>query len=79
MMDPDVQPRALSLEQKWAIVLVELDTADTMEHGEQRGLKALISVDDGPRPGETGFLRLFAHPKTVAVRTLHHGAELEIA
>ncbi len=41
------------------------------------GLRALISPLDGPRPGAAGFLRRFAWPKVVAVRTLRHGATLE--
>jgi hypothetical protein len=43
----------------------------------QHWLKARISVADGPRPEEPGFLRRFALPKTVSIRTLHHGAALE--
>ena len=43
---------------------------------EQRSLKALISALDGPQAGEPGFLRRFAWPKVVAVRTLRHGADL---
>jgi hypothetical protein len=50
--------------------------------GERRAdascLKALISLVDGPRPGVPGFLRRFALPKTVAVQTLHLGADLEL-
>jgi delta 1-pyrroline-5-carboxylate dehydrogenase len=48
---------------------------------EDRGpdwLKALISMDDGLRPGEPGFLKQFALPKAVAIRTLRHGAVLEL-
>jgi RHH-type proline utilization regulon transcriptional repressor/proline dehydrogenase/delta 1-pyrroline-5-carboxylate dehydrogenase len=41
-------------------------------------LKALIALADGPAPDEPGFLRRFALPKTVAVRTLHLGADLEL-
>jgi acyl-CoA reductase-like NAD-dependent aldehyde dehydrogenase len=41
-------------------------------------LKALITLADGPGPVEPGFLRRFALPKTVAVQTLHLGAELEL-
>lgn len=41
-------------------------------------LKALISLADGPAPGQAGFLRRFAYPKTVAIRTLHLGAELDL-
>jgi hypothetical protein len=41
-------------------------------------LKALITLADGPAPDEPGFLRRFALPKTVAVRTLHLGADLEL-
>lgn len=44
----------------------------------QRWLKALISLNDGSRPGGAGFLRLFAHPKTIAVQTLRLGADLEL-
>lgn len=50
----------------------------TREQEGQHWIKALISMDDGPRPGESGFLRLFAIPKTIAVRTLRHGADLEL-
>ena len=50
----------------------------TEEDAGQRWLKALISIDDGLRPGEPGFLRQFALPKTVAIRTLRHGADLEL-
>src|SRR5262249_8148596 len=41
-------------------------------------LKALITLADGPGPEQPGFLRRFALPKTVAVRTLHLGADLEL-
>ncbi len=68
--------------------VVDLDEADTRaiysvlgltkESQGQNWLKALISMDEGPRPGEAGFLRLFALPKTVAIRTLRHGADLEL-
>jgi len=44
----------------------------------QRWLKALLSPLDGPQPGEPGFLRRFAWAKTIAIRTLRHGAELAI-
>ena len=44
----------------------------------QRSLKALLSPLEGPQPGEAGFLRRFALPKTVAVRTLRHGADLAL-
>lgn len=44
-----------------------------------RGLRALLSPLDGPQPGESGFVRRFAWPKVVAVRTLRHGATLELA
>jgi len=46
---------------------------------ESPNLKALITLTDGPRPDQPGFLRRFALPRTVAVRTLHLGAELELA
>ena len=42
----------------------------------QRSLKALLSRLDGPQAGEPGFVRRFAWPKLVAVRTLRHGADL---
>ena len=51
----------------------------TDEKAGQRWLKALISMSDGSRPGEEGFLRLFVHPKTVAINTLRHGADLKMA
>ena len=44
----------------------------------QRGLKALLSPLDGAQPGEAGFLRRFALPKVVAIRTLRHGADLAL-
>ena len=44
----------------------------------QRSLKALLSTLDGPQAGEPGFLRRFAWPKVAAVRTLRHGADLEL-
>jgi hypothetical protein len=50
----------------------------TNEDTGQRWLKALISISDTVGPGEPGFLRLFAHPKAVAVQTLRHGANLEL-
>ncbi len=45
---------------------------------DQRSLKALLSAIGGPQPGEAGFLRRFALPKTVAIRTLRHGADLAL-
>ena len=42
----------------------------------QRSLKTLVSRLDGPQAGEPGFVRRFAWPKVVAVRTLRHGADL---
>jgi RHH-type proline utilization regulon transcriptional repressor/proline dehydrogenase/delta 1-pyrroline-5-carboxylate dehydrogenase len=50
----------------------------TPEESGQTWLKALISMGEGPRPGEPGYLRLFAHPKAIAIRTLRHGADLAI-
>ena len=44
----------------------------------QRSLKALVSALDGPQPGEPGFVRRFAWPKVIAVRTLRHGADLSL-
>lgn len=43
---------------------------------DQPFLKALFSPADGPQPGEPGFLQRFAWAKTIAVRTLRHGADL---
>ncbi|MEE8518939.1 MAG: hypothetical protein V3S98_07425, partial [Dehalococcoidia bacterium] len=63
----------LSLEDTRA-VNVALSTTD--EASGQRWIKALIAMGDGVRPGEPGFLRQFARPKTVAIQTLRHGAEL---
>ena len=45
----------------------------------QKSLKALISTLDGPQPGQPGFVRRFAWPKVVAIRTLRHGADLALA
>jgi hypothetical protein len=42
----------------------------------QRWIKALLTLDGAPGPDEAGFLRRFALPKTIAVRTLRHGADL---
>ena len=56
MMDPDVRPRALPLGQKWAIILSELDTADTMEHRAFFGERVLVQVsneEDGGWAGRT--------------------------
>lgn len=50
----------------------------TREEQGQRWIKALISMQDGRRPGEEGFLRQFALPKAIAIRTLRHGADLEL-
>ena len=50
----------------------------THESEGQDWVKALISVADGLAPGEPGFLRQFALPRTVAVRTLRHGAQLDL-
>ena len=52
--------------------------AATHESEGQDWVKALISVADGLAPGEPGFLRQFALPRTVAVRTLRHGAQLDL-
>ncbi len=53
--------------------------AETRETLGQNWIKALINMNDGPRPGEVGFLRLFALPKTVVINTLRHGADLELS
>ncbi len=50
----------------------------TKEDSGQNWLKALISLNEGPRPGEIGFLRQFAYPKAITVQTLRHGADLEL-
>ena len=42
----------------------------------QRWIKALLTLEDAPGPDEAGFLRRFALPRTIAVRTLRHGADL---
>lgn len=44
----------------------------------QRGLKAMLTTLDGPKPGETGFLRRFAWSRVTAIRTLRHGADLRV-
>jgi delta 1-pyrroline-5-carboxylate dehydrogenase len=68
----------------FALVDVCLDTARELlcrlavQRPGQRELKALISLADGPRPGEPGFLRRLALPKTIAIRTLRHGADLTV-
>ena len=88
----DVAPRDVSVEELAAgpvhFAAIDLPLEDTRalyqvlgrteEQVGQQWLKALISIADGPIPGEPGFLRLFAHPKTVAVQTLRHGADLEL-
>lgn len=51
---------------------------ETREVEGQHWVKALISMPDGPQPGEPGFVRLFALPKTISIRTLRHGADLEL-
>ena len=48
----------------------------TREH--QRFLKALLGPLDGAQPGEPGFLRRFAWPRVIAMRTLRHGADLSL-
>ncbi len=65
----------LALERTQALYRV---LGETREAAGQRWLKALISVSDGPTPAEPGFLRLFAHPKAVAIQTLRHGADLKL-
>lgn len=44
----------------------------------QRSLKGLVSTLDGAQAGEPGFVRRFAWPRAIAVRTLRHGADLTI-
>ena len=50
--------------------------SDTREDAGQRYIKRLIHAADDLHPGERGFIRQFAHPKAVSVRTLRHGADL---
>ena len=50
----------------------------TREDQGQKWLKALISLQEGPLPGEPGYLRLFTLPKTIVIRTLRHGADLDL-
>ncbi len=45
----------------------------------QSGMKALLSSLDGPQPTEPGFMRRFAWPKVIAIRTLRHGADLALS
>jgi len=56
MMGPDVRPRALPLGQKWAIILAELDTPDTMEYRGFFGERVLVQIldeEDGRWVGRT--------------------------
>jgi hypothetical protein len=41
-------------------------------------VKSLLSPLDGPQPGEPGFVRRFVWPVVLAVRTLRHGADLDL-
>lgn len=41
-------------------------------------LKALLTVQDGPPPGSAAFVRQFTLPETIAIRTLHNGADLDL-
>ncbi|MBI4296292.1 MAG: proline dehydrogenase family protein [Chloroflexi bacterium] len=50
----------------------------TREDKGQRWVKTLISMQEGHCPGEPGFVRQFALPKTIAIRTLRHSADLEL-
>ncbi|MBI2850517.1 MAG: proline dehydrogenase family protein [Chloroflexi bacterium] len=51
---------------------------ETREEKGQCWVKALFSMQEGHRPGEPGFVRQFALPKAVSIRTLRHGADLDI-
>jgi hypothetical protein len=53
-----------------------LSAALSRRHPGQRGIPAFLSVTDAPAPGEPGFLRRFAIARTIATRTLRHGADL---
>jgi len=44
----------------------------------QRNMPAFLSEADGPGLDEPGFLRRFALPRTIAIRTLRHGADLAL-
>ena len=68
---------AVDLHPERTLVLYGVLGAPDRDAG-QRWLKTLITLSDGPAPGEAGFLRQFVHPKTVAVQTLRHGADLAI-
>ncbi|MBI2859381.1 MAG: proline dehydrogenase family protein [Chloroflexi bacterium] len=80
---------ALSLaEEKFHFAVTDMGLSETQAvnerlaatdeaHG-QTWLKALISMPDSLQPGEPGFLRSFALPRTVAIRTLRHGADLKL-
>lgn len=46
------------------------------QHAGQRAIPAFMSVTDAPAPGEPEFLRRFTIPRTIAIRTLRHGADL---
>jgi RHH-type proline utilization regulon transcriptional repressor/proline dehydrogenase/delta 1-pyrroline-5-carboxylate dehydrogenase len=41
-----------------------------------RAFRPWIGADGGPLPGEPGFVRRFALPKTVAINTLRHAVDL---
>ena len=73
----DPRPAALVTDAAGALAdALRADLGPTAEG--QRSLKALLSPLDGAQPGEPGFLRRFALPKVIAIRTLRHGADLAI-
>ena len=53
--------------------------AETREALGQNWINALFSMNNGPRPGEVGFLRLLALPNPVVINTLRHGADLGLS
>ncbi len=53
--------------------------AETREALGENWIKTLISMNDGPRPGQVGLLRLFALPKTGVTNTFRHRADLDLA
>lgn len=53
--------------------------AETRETLGRNWIKSLISMNDGPRPGQVGLLRLFALPKTGLTNTFRHRADLDLS
>jgi RHH-type proline utilization regulon transcriptional repressor/proline dehydrogenase/delta 1-pyrroline-5-carboxylate dehydrogenase len=86
--DGEPRRRLLALASGERTDLVVLDSAGALAREVYRRLgptpasrssfKALLCAADGPQPGDEGFVRRFAWPRTVAVNTLRHGAELAL-